>query len=182
MLTAITAAAGGVAYFGLLIYTLYQLRRPSATGYWLAALCGWSLVLSLALTLDSLNTKVLGFAPGLWLTIASLGGICLLGALTFSYLGLSWSWAWLPALLPIAAVVLIIDVVDPTAGLLEMSWREALSHTSVSALTAATAWLLIGLLLLVVTFRETSICPLEFILEITMNGDRAIQAAQWPST
>jgi signal transduction histidine kinase len=156
MLTAITAAVGGAAYFGLLIYTLYQLRRPTSTGYWLAAVCGWSLVFSLALTLDSLDIRILGFAPGIWLCLVSLGGICLLGALTFSYLGLTWGWAWLPALLPIAVVVLIIDVVDPAAGLGELTWRVALGGLGVSAWTAAAAWLLVGLLLLAVTFRETS--------------------------
>jgi len=152
----LTALLSAVAYLGVLAFAIYDARRATATGYWLAGVCGWALLFAVALAMDGNDFHLLGFAPGIWLTMASLGGICLLGALTFSYLNLKAAWAWLFGMLPLIGLVLIIDVIDPTPGLLEFSWRVALTERSISALVAAAAWVLVGLGLLVMTLRETS--------------------------
>jgi signal transduction histidine kinase len=156
ILIALAALACALAYFGLLIFALYQLRRPTTTGYWLAGFSGGSVLFALTLVVDGFNLHLLGFAPGLWLAIAILGNLCVLGALTFSYLNLKWSWLWLPGMFPLIGVILIIDIVDPNPGLTELTWRTALSGLSVSAITGAVAWGLLGLILLVITFNETS--------------------------
>jgi signal transduction histidine kinase len=152
----LTALLSAVAYFGVLAFAIYDARRATATGYWLVGVCAWALLFAVALAMDGNDFRLLGFAPGIWLTMASLGGICLIGALTFSYLNLKAAWAWLFGMLPLIGLVLIIDIVDQSPGLLEFSWRVALTERSISALVAAAAWVLVGLGLLVMTLRETS--------------------------
>ena len=157
-LTLITPAAllSAIAYFSIFIFALYQLRRPTTTGYWLAGFSGWAVLFALTLTIDGVDFRLLGFAPGLWLAIVTLGGLCVLGALTFSYLNLKWSWLWLPGMLPLIGAILVIDIVDPTPGLTELTWRVALLNLGISAFTGAIAWGLIGLILLLVTINEAS--------------------------
>lgn len=151
------ALASALAYLGLLVVLLLQLRRPSAAEWWLAAYCGWSAVLAGALAADSAGIVPLNLAPGFWLVAASLGSICLLGALTFSYLELKRPWLLPAAFLPAVGVIMVMDLLDRGAGLGDLSWRAALTQSfSVAALIAAVLWMSGGFGLLAITFQSLS--------------------------
>ncbi len=153
----ISAAAiiAAFAYVGLLGYTVYRFSN-SVNDYWLAAGCGVSMLLSGALFLDGLEFKILGIAPGIWLALVSVSGMCVLGALTFSYFKLKGVRAWLLGLVPLLGLVLAANFLDEIPRLTELTWREALRSFSLSAIIAAIIWAGIGVSLLLVTLSQIS--------------------------
>ncbi|MEK7310498.1 MAG: GAF domain-containing sensor histidine kinase [Chloroflexota bacterium] len=155
-LITIAAAVTALAYVGLLAYAIIRIGKTPAAEYWLAGYCLWSAIMAGALALDGLGVSIMDFAPGIWLAMISLGGMCVLGALTFSYLTIKWSWAWLPGMLPLIALVFVLDTIDPNPGLMELTWRAALPSISLAAIGSVTMWGFTGFVLIIITFLETS--------------------------
>src|SRR5574337_344179 len=157
LLITIAAVLSALAYVIVLGYALLRTgKAESSTIYWLAVYAISSVITAGALALEGLESKILDFAPGIWLALSSLAGMCVLGALTFSYLNLKVPWLWLVAALPIGGTVIVADIYDPLPGLTEHTWRSLLPSASISALVGAVLWVLIGLILVGVTFGETS--------------------------
>ncbi len=146
-----------LVYFGLCLYVIFRRERPSRAEQLLIAYSASSALLQVALALDSTGNKILNLAPGIWLALVSLSGLCLLGALTFTYLKLKWGPLWLVAILPLGGALLAADSFELARGLSELTWREALSQSfSLSTWAATVAWGLIGFGLLAITFRLLS--------------------------
>jgi signal transduction histidine kinase len=146
-----------LVYFGLGLAIFLRRERPSRAEQLLAAYSISSALLQAALALDSIEYKVLDLAPGIWLAVAGLSGLCLLGALTFTYLKLKWGPVWLLAIPLLGGALFAADSFELTNGLSELTWREALSQQfSLSTWAATLAWGLIGFGLLGITFRLLS--------------------------
>ncbi len=156
VLITISAAISLLGYLAVLGYALYRGSKGSVTALWLAVCAGWSLLWAGAVALDGLDFKILNFAPGVWVMLASLGGICILGALTFSYLNRALSWAWLMAMFPLMGLALLADFIDPTPGLIDFTWLAAIRANGITAIGVAAAWCVIGLIIVILTFGETS--------------------------
>ena len=146
-----------LVYFGLGLTIFLRRERPSRAEQILAAYSVSSALFQAALALDSTGNKIFNLAPGIWLALASLSGLCLLGALTFTYLKLKWGPLWLAAILPLGGALFAADSFELARGLSNLAWREALSQSfSLSTWAATVVWGLIGFGLLGITFRLLS--------------------------
>jgi signal transduction histidine kinase len=115
-----------IAYIALFLYIL-RLDEPFGAERWMAVYCLWSVVMAGVLALSDTQTGFLGRAPGLWLALASAVGIGLLGAITFGNLELPNLRVWIIALPIVVTLIWVGDMLDPTPGLRELTWRGALS-------------------------------------------------------
>jgi len=150
-----------VANLGLLLYIL-RLDEPFGVERLMAAYCLLSLGVAGALALTDTNTIFLGYAPGLWMVLASFASVCLLGAITFGYLELPRPNWWLLAIPIVTALVLILDSRDPAPGLAELTWRAAINQPgNWLAISLALLWALIGSSLIAVTYFSRPACPCE---------------------
>jgi signal transduction histidine kinase len=140
-----------LAYLGLLLY-LVRLDQPISVERWMAVFCIWSVAFAGALALNDSRTIFLGAQPGIWLALASLGSLCLLGALTFGYLELPKLWVWAVAIPIASAIVLIGDARDPAPGLTEMTWLAALTQPGWFAPAIAVAWAVVAMSLVALTY------------------------------
>lgn len=144
--------ATAVGYIGLILYIL-RLDEPIGAERWMAVYCLWSVAVAGALALNDTNTLMLGYAAGLWLTLASIVGLCLLGIITFSFLELPSQWAWGIAAPAIVGLILIGDARDSARGLAELTWQAALAEPGawLPAVVAA-VWAVIAAALLSLTY------------------------------
>ncbi len=156
-----------IPFFSVLIITalayiilcLYILRRDEPLGAerWMVAYSLWSVFLAGALALSDTGMYLFGYASGLWLALASFGGLCLLGGLTFQYLELNGATIWLGAILPVISILFLADFQDQALGLRELTWQAAI-HTTAGwlPLAAALGWGIAGFALIAVTFNSVT--------------------------
>src|SRR6185503_13540326 len=133
LLITIAAVVSALVYVLVLGYALLRTgQAESSTVYWLAFYIIASVATAAVLILEGFEFNILGAAPGIWLALASLAGMCVLGAFTFSYLNLKIPWVWLLASLLLGGLVVIADIYDPQPGLIENTWRAALPSLGLS--------------------------------------------------
>jgi len=153
----------GVAYLGLFIYLIRRDESFGAERY-MAAFSLWSVTFAGAMALTNTGTHFLQYGPGMWLTLASIGGMNLLGGVTFRYLGLGRSRWWLYITPLILAIIIWLNFSDPSQGLLDMTWREALGQRGVwFPITLSVVWALLTLTLVgiaIITVIDSRL-PLE---------------------
>lgn len=149
-------------YFGLLAYIL-RLDEPLGAERWMAVVVLWSVAVAAALAVNSAGVAV-GLGPGMWVALFTLAGICLLGAVTFSYLEIggpiirrlkfNWPLLWAATIAPLSALIYWADTRDTAPGLIEFTWRAALIQRGAWFPWAAAAlWALIGFVLIAITLN-----------------------------
>ncbi len=156
MSTAVVVAVA-LVYFGLCVYIIVRREHPSRADQLLTAYAGASTMFQVALAFEDAKVKIFNIGPGIWLVLGSLSGMCILGALTFTFLKVKWGPAWLIAILPIVGVIFAADIYERSRGLTDLTWAEALTQSlSLTTWAATILWGLIGFALLAVTFRVLS--------------------------
>jgi signal transduction histidine kinase len=158
-----TLIVTGLVYLGLLIYIL-RLDEPFGVERWIAVYCLFSVAVAGAFTLSDTNTLLLGYPPGVWMALASVTSLCLLGAITFGYLELHNQAWWLVGIPVGATLILILDAQDPAKGLTELTWRAALSQPgNWFASGLAIAWVVVGLSLVALTYLSVTRASLPLL-------------------
>jgi signal transduction histidine kinase len=153
----------GAVYLGLFFYLIRRDESFGAERY-MAAFSLWSAGFAGAIALTNTNTRFLQYGPGLWLTLISLGGMGILGGLTFRYLDLGRSRWWLYLTPFVLALIFWLNLRDPAQGLLALTWREALSRPGLWLPVALSViWGLVALALFMVAIISVvdSRLPLE---------------------
>jgi signal transduction histidine kinase len=148
-----------VTTLAYVILFFYILRRDEPLGAerWMVAYSLWSVLVAGALTLSDTRMLMLNYASGIWLALASFGGLCLLGGLTFQYLELNGANFWLGAALPVMGILLWADFQDPALGLREMTWQAAIHEGAAwLPLAAALSWGIAGFALIAITFNSVT--------------------------
>src|SRR5574341_821467 len=152
-----------VAYMGLFLYIL-RLDEPISAERWMAVYCLWSVAVSGALALSDTQTSMLGFAAGVWLALASLISLCLLGAITFGYLELPWPWLWAAAAPIVSALIVVGDFRDPAPGLAELTWQAAMVQPGGwLAVAITTGWFLTAMALITITYFSVTRATLPLL-------------------
>ncbi len=148
-----------VTALAYVILFFYILRRDEPLGAerWMVAYSLWSVLLAGALALSDTQMLMLNYASGIWLALASFGGLCLLGGLTFQFLELNRANFWLGAALPVMGILLWADFQDPALGLREMTWQAAIHEGGAwLPLAAALGWGIAGFALIAITFNSVT--------------------------
>ncbi len=149
--------ASALCYVTMLFFIL-RVDEPLGAERWMAGFTLWSLLVAAALAMNGSNVNVLKIAPGLWLALISLGGMVLLGALSFRYLELPQAGWWPLAYPPMAAILIWVALRDSsTFGSINPTWRAALAqHGAWLPWATALLWGALGLALLAITFNAVA--------------------------